>query len=50
MLSHALGTMVLCEVYEMTADRKIGAAAQQAINFLIAAQDKKTGGWTQQAD
>ena len=32
----------------MTGDRKTGAAAQLAVDFLEAAQNKHTGGWRYQ--
>jgi hypothetical protein len=45
MYSHALATIALCEDYGMTHDKAIGAAAQKALNFIVAAQNSKTGGW-----
>jgi Ca-activated chloride channel homolog len=50
MFSHAVATLALCEAYGMTGDRRVGMAAQGAINFIIAAQDSKTGGWAEQPD
>ena len=47
MLSHGLATTALCETYGMTADRTVGNAAQQAIKFIVASQDEKTGGWAE---
>ncbi|MCY2991237.1 MAG: VIT domain-containing protein [Planctomycetota bacterium] len=44
-LTHALATLVLGETYGLTSDKTIGAAAQSAVDFLVAAQDTKTGGW-----
>ena len=29
----------------MTGDKQVGQAAQQACNFIMAAQNKETGGW-----
>lgn len=45
MYSHALATIALCEAYGMTNDKLVGAAAQKGINFIVAAQNPKTGGW-----
>jgi hypothetical protein len=45
MYSHALATIALCEDYAMTGDKHVGLAAQGAVNFIIAAQNKSTGGW-----
>lgn len=45
MYSHALATIALCEDHGMTHDKTIGAAAQRALNFIVAAQNTKTGGW-----
>ena len=45
MYSQALGTMMLCEAYARTKDEKFLKPAQQAVNFIINAQDPKGGGW-----
>lgn len=45
MLSHALATLALSEAYGLTADKATGKAAQQAVQFIVASQDPKTGGW-----
>ncbi len=45
MYAHALGTLALCEAYGMTKDQKVGDAAQKAIFFIEAAQNRATGGW-----
>ena len=45
MYSHGLATMALCEAYGMTKDRNLGAAAQQAVNYIVAAQNKNDHGW-----
>ena len=45
MYSHGLAAIALCEAYGMTGDKRIGAAAQQALNFIMAAQHPQTGGW-----
>ncbi len=45
MYSHGLASIALCEDFGMTHDRSVGIAAQNAINFIQAAQNTKTGGW-----
>jgi hypothetical protein len=45
MYSHGLATICLCEAYGLSGDRQLGAAAQQAINFIVTAQDPIGGGW-----
>jgi hypothetical protein len=45
MYAHGLATIALCEAFGMTSDQRVGAAAQQALNFIVAAQNKETGGW-----
>ncbi len=45
MYSHGLAAIALCDDYEATHDKAVGKAAQQAINFIEAAQNAKTGGW-----
>jgi hypothetical protein len=45
MYAHALATLALCEAYGMTKDPKIGDAAQRAVLFIEAAQNKSSGGW-----
>jgi len=45
MYAHGLATITLCEAYGLSQDRQIGAAAQQAINFICMAQDPAGGGW-----
>ncbi len=43
--SQGIATMALCEAYGMTQDRELRAAAQKAIDFIVAAQDPSRGGW-----
>ena len=43
--SHAMATLALCEAYGMTQDETIRGAAQNAIDFLVGAQDPQAGGW-----
>lgn len=45
MYAHGLSTICLSEAYGLSGDKQIGAAAQQAINFICAAQDPVGGGW-----
>ncbi len=40
-----MATIALCECYGMSRDKVVGAAAQRAINFIGAAQNRATGGW-----
>jgi hypothetical protein len=49
MVTHAIATLALCETYSMTADRRLRAPAQQALDFIVASQDPKTGGWAAKA-
>ena len=45
MYSHGIATIALCECYGMTGDQSLRDPAQRAIDFIVAAQDPKTGGW-----
>jgi len=45
MYAHAIATLALCEAYGLTRDEKLMGPAQQAINFIVSAQDPKKGGW-----
>lgn len=45
MYSHGLATITLCEAYGLSHDKAVGASAQQALNFVVAAQDPQGGGW-----
>jgi hypothetical protein len=47
MLSHGLAAVTLCEAYGLSGDKTVGAAAQQAINFIVASQNENTGGWAE---
>ena len=48
MYAHGLATITLSEAYGMTGDRSVGYAAQRAVDFLQAAQNRRTGGWRYQ--
>jgi hypothetical protein len=48
MYAHGLAAITLSEAYGMTGDRSIGYAAQRAVDFIQAAQNRKTGGWRYQ--
>jgi hypothetical protein len=43
--SHGLASIVLCEAYAMTQDRKLMGPAQLALNHIVFAQDPVGGGW-----
>ena len=44
MYSHGLATIALCEAYGLSGDRTVGNAAQLAVNYTIAAQNKQDFG------
>ncbi len=48
MYSHAIATIALCECYGMTGDASLKAPSQKAIDFIVAAQDPRSGGWRYQ--
>jgi hypothetical protein len=45
MYSHGLCSLVFCETYAMTGDKKLGKIAQECIDFIEWFQDKQGGGW-----
>ena len=45
MYSHGIATAALCEAYGLSGDRNVGDAAQPAVNYIIAAQNKQDNGW-----
>jgi hypothetical protein len=45
MYSHGLASIALCEAYGLTNDAKLRESAQKAINYIVYAQDDKSGGW-----
>lgn len=49
MYGHAMATQALCELYAYTADPHIGICAQLCVDYLVYAQDPRTGGWRYRA-
>ena len=45
MYSHGLATICLTEAYGMTKDKALQKPAQEAVNFVVYAQDPGGGGW-----
>ncbi len=45
MYAHAVAGTALCRHYALSHDARVGAAAQLAVHFTEAAQNKTTGGW-----
>ncbi len=45
MYTHGLATICMCEAYGLSGDKKIGAARNEAIDFIVAAQNPERGGW-----
>ncbi len=45
MYAQGLSAIALCEAYAMTGDEALKDIAQQAIDFIVYAQDKRGGGW-----
>src|SRR5262249_11440769 len=43
--SHSIASLAVCEALGMTGDKRLREPAQKAINYLLAAQDPKGGGW-----
>jgi len=48
MYSHGIATIALCEAYGMSKDPALREPAQRAINFIVSAQHKPSGGWRYQ--
>jgi hypothetical protein len=42
---HGAATLVLCEAYGMTKDRRLRKSAEGALGFLLNSQDPRGGGW-----
>ncbi|MBW3600081.1 MAG: hypothetical protein KY475_22765 [Planctomycetes bacterium] len=45
MYSHGVAAIALCEAYAMTNDAGLRGPAQKAIDFIVHAQHKNSGGW-----
>lgn len=45
MYAQGIAAIVLCEAAAMTGDKSLAETAQQAIDFIVYAQDKNGGGW-----
>jgi hypothetical protein len=45
MYAQAIATLALCEAYGLTHDVELKSSAQQAVNFIVSAQDPHRGGW-----
>ncbi len=45
MYSHGLATIMLCEAYGMSHDRRLEQPARAALRFIEVGQDQQTGGW-----
>ncbi len=50
MYTHGLATICLCEAYGLSGDKRIGEAAQMAINFIVKTQNPAEGGWRYQGN
>jgi hypothetical protein len=48
MYDQGMAAIALCEAYNVTEDERLREPAQQAVNFVVAAQSKSTGGWRYQ--
>jgi len=45
MYSHGMAAIALCEAYGMTKDPRLREPAQRAIDFIVKAQHRGSGGW-----
>ena len=45
MYSHGVATTALCEEFALSGDHNVRDAAQAAVNFIVAAQNKNDNGW-----
>lgn len=45
MYAQGIATLALCEAYAMTGDDTLRPFAQKAVDFIVYAQNPKTGGW-----
>ncbi|MFG0328818.1 MAG: hypothetical protein ACF8PN_02860 [Phycisphaerales bacterium] len=45
MYSHGIATIALCEAYGMTGDLELRQPAQRAVDFIVNARHRESGGW-----
>jgi hypothetical protein len=45
MYSHGIAAIALCEAFAMSQDQELKEPAQRALNFIVSAQHKPSGGW-----
>ena len=45
MYAHGISTIALCEAYAMSGDENLRPFAEQAVRFVLYAQDRRGGGW-----
>jgi len=45
MYAHGQAAIALCEAYALSGDPELRGPAQEALNFIVRAQDRKGGGW-----
>jgi hypothetical protein len=45
MYAHGLATIAMCEAYGLTGDQALKASAQRGLDYIVWAQDKRSGGW-----
>ncbi len=45
MYSHGVAAIALCEAYGMSRDQNLRAPAQKALDFIVSAQHRGSGGW-----
>jgi hypothetical protein len=50
MTAHGLATLVICESYAVTRDKKLLQPAQRAVDFIAHVQDQRLGGWSPRQD
>jgi prenyltransferase beta subunit len=48
MYDQGMATIALCEAYGLTKEKRLHDAATNAVSFIIAAQDRNSGGWRYQ--
>jgi len=45
MYSHGIAAIALCEAFAMSQDQELRVPAQKALDFIVSAQHKPSGGW-----